>query len=313
MVTTHGALAAAFLCCLAMPAAAETLTVSGSDPASAHVNDLLRISVERFDGEDGAALAQQLEAELGNAQFGGRPWYRVVAPESGAPTDGLVTGTTRASVDEVPVTEKRKRCVEHDTADKKKCVKEVDVDIRCRRRTISVATTARLVAIADGTVRYTRPLNARDQITYCPDRNASRSVDDYVEGVQRDQVRAIRNDLAPRDYSLDVRVEESTKGLAKPAQAAFKNAVRLTKSDEAGACAAWTALTRDAEPTAALSFNLGLCAEMRGDFTAATDWYGEAQRQGLRSRTVADGLARIDRNRRALADWGARKRLIGGE
>jgi hypothetical protein len=105
-MTMRPVLAVALLC-LAMPAAAETLTIRGSDPASANVNDLLRISVERFEGEDGAALAQHLEAELGNAQFEGRPFYRIIAPESGAPTDALVTGTTRASVDEVPVTEKR--------------------------------------------------------------------------------------------------------------------------------------------------------------------------------------------------------------
>ena len=304
-------LCAAASLCLTAPAAAETLTIAGSDPATANVNDLLRLSVERFQGEDGAALAQQLEAELGNAQFDGRAYYRIVAPESGAPTDGLVTGTTRASVDEVAVTEKRDKCVEYDPADKKKCLKEIEVDIRCRRRTISVATTARLVAIDDGSVRYTRPLNARDQQTYCPDRSASRSVDDYIAGVQRDHVAAIRRDLAPREYELDVRVEESTKGLAKPAQAAFKNAVRQTKSDQRGACAAWTALTRDAEPTAALAFNLGLCAEMQGDFTAATDWYGEARRQGSRSSAITEGLERIERNRLALADWDARKRLIG--
>lgn len=150
-------LIAVTLLCLAAPATAETLTINGSDPAGANVNDLLRIAVERFEGEDGAAMAQQLEAELGNARFGGRSYYRIVAPESGAPTDGLVTGTTRASVDEVPVTEKRKRCVERDTADKKKCLKEAEVDIRCRRRTITVTTTARLVAIGDGSIRYTRP------------------------------------------------------------------------------------------------------------------------------------------------------------
>lgn len=308
MVTMRLAFAAAFLC-LAPPASAETLTVSGSDPASANVNDLLRLSVERFTGDDGAAVAQQLEAELGNARFGGRPYYRLVAPESGAPTDGLVTGTARISVDEVPVTEKRKRCVEDDPKDKKKCLKEVEVDIRCRRRTISVATSARLVAIGDGSIRYTRPLNARDQQTWCPDRSASISIDDYIARAQRDHVVAIRRDLAPRDYSLDVRVEEGTRGLPKPAQAAFKAAVRLTKTDQPGACAAWTTLTRDAEPTAALAFNLGLCNEMQGRFDAAVDWYGEAQRQGLRSGAIADGLERIVLTRRALADWDARNRL----
>jgi hypothetical protein len=303
----------AALLSLAAPATAETLTINSGDPAAVDVTDLLRISVERFEGEDGSAFAQALEAELAAATFQGNPFYRVVAPESGAPTDGLITGTVRASVDEVPVIEMRRRCTEYDPADKKKCLKEIDVDIRCRRRTVSVATTVRLVAIADGSLRHTRPLNARDQVTVCPDRSAPPSIEDYFAATFRSQVRTIRNDLAPRSYSVDVRVDESTKGLTKPAQAAFKAAIRLTKTDQVGACTAWTALTRDVEPTAALAFNLGLCEEMEGDLDAATGWYGEAQRQGVRGNAVAEGLARLDRYKSALGGWIARKAVMGQE
>ena len=302
---------AATILCLAAPAMAETLPISGSDPASANVNDLLRLAVDRFEGTDGAAVAQRLEAALGAARFDGRSYYRIVAPESGAPIDALLTGTTRAAVEEVPVTEKRKKCTEYDPADKNKCVKEVEVDIRCRRRTITVATTARLVAIKDGLIRYTRPLSARDQQTWCPDRAASRTAEDYVEWAEGDQVQAIRRDLAPIGYAIDVRVDENRKGLAKPAADSFKEAVRLTKSDPSAACEAWAGLTRAAEPTAALAFNLGLCAEMDRDFDAAIDWYGQAQRLGSKNRDIGEGIARVDRHRRALADWDARKRLMG--
>ena len=64
--------------------------------------------------------AARLEAALGAARFDGRSYYRIVAPESGAPIDALLTGTTRAAVEEVPVTEKRKKCTEYDPADKNK-------------------------------------------------------------------------------------------------------------------------------------------------------------------------------------------------
>ena len=123
------ALLAATALSLAIPAVAETLPIAGSDPASANVNDLLRIAVERFEGADGAAVAQHLEAALGEARFDGHSYFRIVAPESGAPVDGPLTGTTRASVDEVPVIEKRMKCTEYEPADTKKCVKEVEVDI----------------------------------------------------------------------------------------------------------------------------------------------------------------------------------------
>jgi len=312
MIDARWILSAAFLS-LAAPANAETLTINTGDPAAADVTDLLSISVERFEGEDGAAFAQALEAELAAATFHGSRFYRIVAPESGAPTDALVTGTVRASVDETPVIEKRRRCTEYDPADKKKCIKEIDVDIRCRRRAAAVATTVRLVAIADGSIRHTRPLNARDQVTVCPDRSAPPSVEDYFAATFRSQVRAIRDDLAPRSYSADVRVDENTKGLTKLAQAAFKAAVRLTKTDQNGACAAWTALARDAEPTAALAFNLGLCEEMEGDLDAAAGWYSEAQRQRARSSAASEALARLDRYRHALSAWVARKAIMGRE
>lgn len=310
MVTARLALASVFLC-LSVSAGAETLTVAGSDPAAANTNDLLSIAVNRFEGEDGGVLAQALEDELGAATMLDEPYFRIVAPESHAPFDALLTGSVRADVDEASVTEKRKRCVEYGVVDKKKCKEEVDVDIRCRRRVTTLTTTARLVAMADGAIRYTRPQNARDDTTYCPDREASRTVGEFLADAQRAQIVAIRRDLAPRTYVRDVRVDENRKGLPKPAQDAFKAAVRQTKTDPAGACAAWTALTRDVIPTAALAFNLGLCAEREGKYDVAVNWYSEASGQGSRNGDISEGLERIDRTRRALVDWAARKELKG--
>jgi len=299
------------LVCSAVPATAETLTIVAANPAgSPNVNDLVSIAVDRFEGEDGSVLSQALESELAGVRFGGRLYFRVVAPESGVPTDALVTGNVRVGVDETATTEKRKRCVEQDPADKNKCLKEEEYDMRCRRRVATVSTNVRLVAMGDGSVRYARPLSARDELVYCPDRKASRTVDAFVETTLKAQVETIRRDFAPSGFSEDVRVDENRKGLSKAAAEAFKAAIRQTKGDEAGACDGWAAIGRDVEPTAALAFNLGLCAEARRDFTAAIDWYGQAQRLGSKNRDIGEGLARIDRHRRALADWDARQPMM---
>ncbi len=300
----------AALICAAMPVAAETLTVSGTYPAgNGQVNDLISIAVDRFEGEDGSALSQALERELTAVRFSGQPYFRVVAPEAGVPTDALVTGNIRTAVEESGYTEKRKRCVEQDPADKNKCLKEEEYDLRCRR-VATVNTNVRLVAMGDGSIRYTRPLSARDEQTWCPDRKANRTVEAFVDQTLEAQVRTIRHDLAPSGFSDNVRVDENRKGLPKAAAEAFKIAIRQTKSDQAGACDSWASIARDAEPTAALAFNLGLCAEARRDFTAAIDWYGQAQRLGSKNRDIGAGLTRIDRHRRALADWDARQELL---
>ena len=291
-----------------LPASAETLSITGANPAgSPNVNDLISIAVDRFDGEDGSLMSQVLESELAAARFAGQPYFRVVASESGVPTDALVTGNVRVGVDETGTTEKRKRCVEQDPADKNKCLKEEDYDLRCRRRVATVSNNVRLVAMGDGSVRYTRPLTARDELVYCPDRKASRTVDAFVETTLREQAGAIRRDFAPSGFSQDVRVDENRKGLSKAAADAFKVAIRQTKTDEPGACESWATIARGVEPTAALAFNLGLCAEARRDFAAAIDWYGQAQRLGSKNRDIGEGLARIDQHRRALADWDARQ------
>jgi hypothetical protein len=302
---------AAALACGAVPALAETLTITGVNPAgNPNVNDLVSIAVERFEGEDGSLLSQALESELTEVRFAGQPYFRVVAPESGVSTDALVTGSVRVGVEENGTTEKRKRCLEQDPADKNKCLKEEEYDLRCRRRVATVSTNVRLVAMGDGSVRYTRPLSARDELVYCPDRKASRTVDAFVDTTLKGQVGTIRRDVAPSGFSEDVRVDENRKGLPKPAAEAFKNAIRQTKSDEAGACDSWATIARDVEPTAALAFNMGLCAEARRDFSAAVDWYGQAQRLGSKNRDIGEGLARIDRHRRALADWDARQAFL---
>lgn len=293
----------------AVPAAAETLPIAGSTPAArANVNDLFRIAVDRFEGEDGPELTQGVEAALGSARFAGRPYFRMIAIEAGAPFDAVVSGTVRTSVSENRVKEKRKRCVEEDPKDKKKCLKKVEVDIRCLRRVVTVSTTVRLAAMADGAIRYSRPLSSRDEQTLCPDRDGGATVDDFVAAALRDQVALIRRDLVPAEYQADVRVDESRKGMAKAMHEPFKAAIRQTKTDPAGACESWRAMARDAAPTGALAFNIGLCAEMEGDWRTAADWYGQAQRLGTRGGAVQEAQRRVAATMAAEANWDARLR-----
>lgn len=141
----------------------------------------------------------------------------------------MITGSVRTGIEETAITEKRTRCVKKDPADKNKCLKEEEYDLRCRRRVATVSPNVRLVAMGDGSISYSRPLSARDEQSYCPDRKAWRTVKDFVDATLQGQARAIRTDLVPSGYSLDVRVDENRKGLSTPAAEAFKNAIRQTK------------------------------------------------------------------------------------
>lgn len=98
----------------------------------------------------------------------------------------------------------------------------------------------------------------------------------------------------PLISTYNVRVRESTKGLAKPAAAQFKALVTQTKRDARGACAGWQAMRAEAGAHPSLLFNLGVCAEQRGDYAPALALYREAASAGAsEAREAADRATRL--------------------
>ena len=129
------------------PASAETLTVEGLYPArnreAAQVGSLV---VERFGGREGRELSFALEGMLAELAIYGQPYFRVVAERSDAPADAVLSGIANAAVENQPVEENRKECVERDGNDK--CLREEQQKIRCQRRIVTLQPLA-----ADGAAR----------------------------------------------------------------------------------------------------------------------------------------------------------------
>ncbi|NWP29066.1 hypothetical protein GY984_25555, partial [Escherichia coli] len=57
-------------------------------------------------------------------------------------------------VDESNFKRLERRCVEKDSADQKKCIRHAEVEVRCRRRVVSVKADLRLVRNRDGRIVY---------------------------------------------------------------------------------------------------------------------------------------------------------------
>lgn len=255
-------------------ARAEVLEITGEFPARYREASLLHsLSIDRFEGQDGMALARGIERALGGSHFelmGGR------AGRNNA--EGSLSGGVASGAEEAPFRKKEKQCVERDKD--RKCLREEQVEVHCRRRIVTVRADLRLVDNQDGRILYSTQKPFRDETSWCGGDSPSRTVEDTISAAIAEMAQDVRYDLAPNVSTYKIRVREGTKGLSKDAAKRFKDLVKLTKRDPAGACAGWQAMHAEAGEHPSLLFNLGLCAEQSRDYEGALRLYRDAAAAG---------------------------------
>jgi hypothetical protein len=280
--------AAALAASVAGPALAEVVRMTGEFPASAREASFLRsLHVERFTGQDGPQLALAVERSLAN----GAPFALVAGRAGRDGAEGSLTGAVSTGVEENPYKRKDRKCTQRD--DKDKCVKEEEVEIRCTRRVVNFNADLRIVRNQDGQIVYSRAFPTRDESSWCQGQNPPRTVEDVVRGAIGNIAGEVRRDVTPSVENYSIRLRESNKGMAKDQAKAFKASIKASQRDLGGACTAWGQMNQAAPGHPSLLFNLGLCAEQRGDYEGAIRFYRDAQAAGARE--GGEGIGRANR------------------
>lgn len=296
-----GGLAAALLA--ATGARAEIVEITGEFPAAYREASFLEsVHVGRLGGQDGPALALAIERSLANTEFA------VIGGRAGRDTaDGELSGVVTTGVDESRYSKKEKKCVEKD-ADKK-CIREEQVDVPCRRRVINLNADLRLVRNGDGRIVYSRAFPFRDEISWCEGGSPGRTVEDTVSSAIRNIASGVRSDIAPSVETYRIRLRESTKGMDKDMAKGFKALIKSSQRDLADACAQWTAMNQAAPGNPSLLYNLGLCAEQRGDYQAALALFQQSTSAGANEgRSSADRAQRLIAGKQDAAERARRRR-----
>ena len=283
-------------------ALAEVLTVEGVYPArTAGAVEIEEITVERFGGDVGEQLAIAITDRLEDVRLDSQPYFTIksatgggntyhiygaagAAPEEApsGPVGATLRGTASGEVSEVrDGSEKRTRCVRRD--DNKKCIEETVDVFRCRKMTVRFSPSLRLIAREGGTL-YAADDDLVQSQRYCANDKSEPSPARMMDSMVDEFAQRVRYDLAPEFRRADVRIMESRKGLANADSSAFRETVRLTKSDQAAACAQFEAMLASYPDHASLLFNAGLCAERDGRLEEAAELY-------QRTRMTADGRA----------------------
>jgi hypothetical protein len=242
---------------LAMPASAETLRVEGVFAAQAREASFLpTIAVGAFTGRDGGELGDAIERQLGALGTDGLPHVQLI-PESLRP-DGVLTGRTAVDVDDTDFTETRERCAEKKDG---KCVRKDRYRVACVRRTIALRADLSLIRRSDRATPYAVTRTRDDSHEWCEDSGIASDVGGTVHTMIASIAAEVRLDLAPHRERYTIRVQEKRDGLTPEAGARFKQAVKLTKSDGAAACAVFAEVERMVPDHGSTTFNLALCAE----------------------------------------------------
>ncbi len=259
----------------ASAAHAESVELVGTFPAPFREAAMLHsMAIERFGGEDGRQLQLAVERALLTPDLSGATHFDIVADRrrrGAARADGLLSGVVTSGVEEGRVRLKRKRCVERDGDGD--CTREEDVDVNCTRRIVNVRADLRLAREDDGRILYSESKPFRDEISWCPGEQPARTVEETIAGAVEGFARSVRFDLVPRTERYSARFRESSSGLPRELRQRQRDVVRLTQRDLGAACAAWEEMNALAPDHPSIVYDLGLCAEARGDYEQALDWY----------------------------------------
>ena len=274
--------ATAILAAVAAGAAvAETITISGRFPAqNREASYLQRLAIDQFRGRDGAQLSNAIGNALSQAQNGGGPHFTLLG-DPGARADGVLSGSATSDWEEHRVQLTRNRCVERAPLEpgkrgEGKCNKYANVPVQCTQRTTSLTASLRIVRTRDGAIVYTVTKPRSDTISWCPGESPSRSAEATIASMIDGIAGEVRGDIAPHGETYKTRYREDRAGLSKPLSDRLKAVLKQTKSDSAGACAGWESIDREQPGQHSILFNLGLCAEERGDYPRAIDLYRRA-------------------------------------
>jgi len=288
---------AACVAIYAVAAGAETLSVSGVYPAGNDAAaELDSIVVERFGGADGELLGIATADRLRGVSIGGEPYFRVVP--AGSAAEAVLQGTATAEVRrEDSGTREQEVCVERD--EDRECIRREKRHLPCWDHKVRLDASIRLVR-REGTLVYAFDPQGERALRYC-EGDSRPSTESMVREMAREFADRVRYDLAPVQRTEDIRVMEDRDGLPRPLSTTFREAVRLTKTDPAAACAAWAGLEEGNPPHASVLFNIGLCAESGGQLDIADGYYLRALAVDDDADYAEQGVRRIERRRHAEA------------
>ncbi len=287
------------------------------------------LAVLPFDGNAGEKVSYQTEAALAGVSVANSQYFRLadrkqlstVISEMKLGHSSLVEPGSMAKIGklagarailgalateqptETRYREERSECEEYETITgkdgKKKtgnCIRTRRWMVNCVKRQASVLFVPRLVEVESARVIYSRNLQRSRSSSGCLDYSTPETVAELANKAWREVISDFTRDVAPYSVVLELTLSDDDSGIpAGVPQSRFSQGfefARATRMDRA--CEIWGELIPYSTSAPFLLYNLGICAEIAGDYDKAADFFKKADRETKEpDENIGKALSRI--------------------
>ncbi len=294
---------------------ATKIRINMLQPAQYHEASLTKaVAVLPFSGPGGREFAAELESVIAGVGIDDKQYFTLVDrasidkvvsemkfSQSGLVDEktavklgklvgaqGIYTGiVTRNNYDDSHYSERRQTCTRYEQKRDDKgrvyegaCIQWRYYNVHCVKRIANFAAAPRLVDVATGRVIYARSLTAMADSSGCDDTRPVQSEIVLLEQAKERVKKDFRRDVAPYYITREIKLMDSTDGIAsKEAIDKLKRGMEYAdKGRMDNACELWGDARNLAAGSHALLYNLGVCAESRGDLENALSLYKQSDR-----------------------------------
>lgn len=305
-----------FLTIFLLSGCATKIKVNMLQPAKYHEASLTKtVAVLPFSGPDGESIAAEIEGVLASIGIDDKRYFTLVDRASLDRTisemklsqsglvdqktavrlgkligaQGIYTGVVlQDSYNDSPYSERRTACTRYETKRDKDgstyqgaCISWRNYNVSCIKRVASFAVSPKLVEVSTGKVLYSRNLSGNAESSACKDTNPVQSEAVLIERAKESVKKEFRRDIAPYYVTREITLMDSTDGIdSSEAKNKLKNGLAYADKGRLDtACELWGEARNLAGDSYALLYNLGVCAESRGDLNAAFTLYNQADKK----------------------------------
>jgi len=285
-------------------------------PADYHEASLTKtVAVLPFGGPDGQAASAEFEAVLGGINIDDKQYFTVVDRSSIDKTiaelklaqsglvdagtaarigdlvgaQGIYTGVvTQSTWNDSHYRETRQECAQHEIKyDARgriyegKCLRWGSRPVSCVKRVATFACSPKLIEVRTGRVLYANNLSGSADASQCEDGKPLPAGPELLVKAREIVKTQLRKDVAPHYVTRQISLMDETTGMTSgEAKDKLKQGIEYaSKGRMDQACELW-GTARILSPNApSVLFDLGVCAESRGDSDVALNLYREADKQ----------------------------------
>jgi len=300
-------------------------------PAKFHeASKLKTVAVLPFDGEGGKEFAAEIEGTLASINIGDKQYFNLVDrtsiervinemkfsksalvnPSTAAKigklvgAKGIYTGVvTTSKVSDSYYKETRTRCAYTVTKYDKKgrayeeCGKWEQYYVSCTKRVATFSFTPKLIDVETAKIVYANNITKTATSSACEDSKTPLATEyELIEQAKNFAKEGFRKDVAPHYVTFEIKLMDSTEGITSTdAENKFKQGLDYAKNNRLDrACELWGEARILSPNSPSILYNLGICAEVTGNFEQAMELYQKADRAyGKPDERISSALHRV--------------------